>query len=197
MNTRQCKGGGFTLIEALVALLVLAIGALGAGAMVLNARRAAQHATRLSAAVHLAARVGESMRANRAASALGDATNPYLQLDYDALADGPPEGGADCAAAVCDSAALAAADLAGLRRSVFDDYPLGRIKICRDGAWSIHARQLTWDCDGSTAGPVVVKIGWRTRHAANHDIDDSGQAAGNATVLVSLPLALAGVASSP
>lgn len=185
MNTRWRTHGGFSLIEVLVALLVLAVGALGAGAMVLQARRAAQQSVRLSAAVQLAARTGESMRANRAASAAADAANPYLQLDYDALADGPPALAGDCSGAACDSAALAAADLAALRLDLFTHFPLGRIKICRDSAWwHAGAAAMRWECNGVAAAPVVVKIGWRQRHASG------GEVAGGAPVLVALPLVL-------
>lgn len=188
--SRPLRGtAGFTLIEVLVALLVLAVGALGAGAMLLQARRAAQQSSRLSAAVQLAARAAESMRANRVASAVADSANPYLQLDYDALADGPPAGADadDCSAAACDSAALAAADLAGLRQNLYTHYSLGRIKICRDSAWwNAASATMRWECNGAAAAPVVVKIGWRLRHASG------GEAAGGAPVLVALPLVPAG-----
>jgi type IV pilus assembly protein PilV len=182
MDTQR-RTGGFTLIEVLVALLVLAVGALGAGATVLAARRAGQQASLASGAVELAALAGDAMRANAPAMGVADAYNPYLQLDYDAHADGPPAAVADCSASTCDSAALAAADLAALRRSVFQHYPLGRIKICRDSAWWDRlGLVMRWDCNGASGAPVVVKIGWQ------HRLAQAGEVAGGAPALVILPV---------
>lgn len=183
MNTRR-KASGFTLIEVLIALLVLALGALGASSLILQARRAGQQSSLLSAAVQLAARTGDAMRANAFAAAAADAANPYLLLDYDAVADGPPPDPADCSATTCDSAALADADLATLRRTLFEHFPLGRIKICRDGAaFDSATKALRWQCDGAGSAPAVVKIGWRQRVA------ESGDPAGGAPVMIALPVA--------
>lgn len=192
MNTQWQRVAGFTLIEVLVALLLLAVGALGAGAMALQARRAGQQSALLSAAVQLATTAGESMRANRPASTAADAANPYLQLDYDALADGPPAAANDCSVLLCDSAALAAADLAALRQALFERFSLGRIKICRDSAWwDSAAAALRWECNGAAGAPLVVKIGWRQRQAA------TGEVAGGAPVWVALPLVLGADGSAP
>lgn len=191
MNTRR-TAGGFTLIEVLIALLVLSIGALGASILILQARRAAQQSSLMSAAVHLAARAADAMRANSIASAGADAGNPYLQLDYDALANGPPGDVADCSNGACDSGALAEADLAMLRRALFHHFPLGRIKVCRDGAvFDAASNTLRWQCDGAAGTPVLVKIGWRQRMA------DSGDAAGGAPVMIALPVAVRGNGSAP
>jgi type IV pilus assembly protein PilV len=191
MNTRPAPNG-FTLIEVLIALLVLAIGALGASSLILQARRAAQQSSLSSSAVHLAARAADAMRANANAIAAADASNPYLQLDYDALADGPPRPATDCSATACDSAALAEADLAFLRRTMFEHFPLGRIKICRDGAaFDNAAMTLRWQCDGASGVPAIIKIGWRQRVA------DGGAAAGAAPVIIALPLALRTNGSAP
>lgn len=177
---RQCTASGFTLIEVLIALLVLTLGALGANAAILHARRAGQQSSMMSAAVQLGARVGESMRANGPA-----AFAAYLQLDYDALADGPPPDAGDCSATACDSAALTAANLSLLRRQTHERFPLGRIKICRDSAsFDAAADSLRWQCDGAAAAPIVVKIGWRQRLA------QAGQPSGGAQVMVALPLIL-------
>lgn len=189
----QLLHSGHGLVEVLVALAVLAIGALGASATLLAARRAAHHAMLMSEAVQLATRAGEAMRANGGFHGVADAANPYLQLDYDAVADGPPAAPTDCSNDPCDQAALAEADLAGLRRALFDHYPPARIKICRDGApWDGAA--MRWDCDGAAAAPVFVKIGWRERLDAH-----AGRAspASGVPLLLAIPVADASTGTAP
>lgn len=186
----RCSGN--TLIEVLVALAVLAIGALGASSLLLKSSRAAHHSSLLSAAVQLAARAGESMHANALAMAAVDAANPYLQLDYDALADGEPPPAPGCSEDACDSAALAQADVAALRRALFEGYPPGRVKICRDGAaWDAGAADLRWDCDGAAGAPVVVKIGWRAT------ITNGAAPASGAPLLVALPVLASRAGGAP
>jgi type IV pilus assembly protein PilV len=146
---------GFTLIEVLVALCVLAIGALGAAAMQLAAMRARHQSSLASDAVQLAGSLADSMRANRAA--MGAGANPYL-IRYDAAADGAPlASGPPChAGAPCDALQLAAAEVHQFKQSLHAHYPGGRVVVCRDGA-----AELTWACDEAAAAPVMIKIGWR------------------------------------
>jgi type IV pilus assembly protein PilV len=180
---RPGRQRGNTLVEVLVALLLLAVGGLGAGALAMSAVRAARQSSLASFALQLAAGAGEAMRTRASQS---DAANPFLQLDYDALADGPPAPAADCSAMPCDSAALANAELDRLRLLVFSRLPFGRIKICRDSAsWDPATLSLRWDCDGAANAPAVVKIGWRQPRSAG---DGEGGAAGGAAVLVAVPL---------
>ena len=102
----QC---GFTLIEVLVALFVLAIGVVGAGAAHLVAERTRQQAALTAEVAQLASSLAARMNANAPLANLPDAGNPYLSLDYDAVADGPPVAAAACfGSAACDPLALAA-----------------------------------------------------------------------------------------
>lgn len=184
------RAGGYTLIEVLVSLLLLAVGALGAQALMLSAGAAAHHASVMSVAIQLAGTAADAMRANAALAAGADSANPYLQLDYDALADGPPAPATDCSASTCDGAALAAADLAALRLATFTRMPLGRIKICRDSAsWDTASSSLRWECNGAAGAPAVVKVGWRQQGRPQ------GGAATGAPVMLALPAALRAGAS--
>jgi type IV pilus assembly protein PilV len=151
---------GFTLIEVLVALCVLAIGALGAAAMQLAALRARHQSSLASTAVQLAGSLADSMRANRAA--MHDAGNPYLQLRYDAQTDGPPlAAGPPChAGAPCNALQLAEAEAHQFRQSMYADYPGGRVVVCRDSA-----TDLVWTCSEGLDAPVVIKVGWRGQQA--------------------------------
>ena len=93
MNAR-----GFTLLESLVALVVLSVGLLGAGATLLGSLGAHADALRRANALQLVRDMADRIRSN----GLGRAS-------YDTRS---ATAGADCAATVCDAAALAAADRA-------------------------------------------------------------------------------------
>lgn len=155
----HCKPeSGFTLIEVLVAVLVLAIGVLGTAAAQLSALQTRQHTGLMSSGVHLAASLADRMRAN--AVQMNGGGGPYVQLDYDALTDGAPSPpGAMCyAGTACSSAQMAAFDVYEVKQAVYAGFPGGRVKVCRDAAGGA----LKWDCGGAGA-PLVIKLGWRTR----------------------------------
>lgn len=180
--------GGSTLVEVLVALLLLAVGLLGGGAMQLSSLRARHESALLSQAVQQAASMAERMRANSALMQAPDAGNPYLGLDYEA---GPSEGGADVAAsclgaAACDAAQLAQFDIAEWKQQLRTALPGARLRICRDTqAWDAAAQGLQWQCRGGSGAPIVIKLGWRGRPAA-------GRAAHDASALPGIALQLAG-----
>ena len=155
----QC---GFTLIEVLVALFVLAIGVVGAGAAQLAAERTRQQASLTAEAGQLASSLAARLGANATVARLPAAGNPYLSLDYDALADGPPVAAATCfGSAICDPLALAAFDLDETRLLVHARFPGGRIAVCRDAApWDAGSRRYRWACSGGAHAAVAIKIGW-------------------------------------
>ena len=73
--TRPC-GRGFTLVEVLVALVVMAVGLLGIAALYVEGLRAGRTSVYRTAAVNLAADMGERIRANPGASATYAGTGP-------------------------------------------------------------------------------------------------------------------------
>jgi type IV pilus assembly protein PilV len=146
---------GFTLVEVLVAMFVVALGIAGAAALQALAVRSARDAAHLSDGIRLARSLAERMRANPHALALPDADNPYLQLDYDA-GSGAPTASAPCYAdAVCDADELARFDLYEVSEALAAGLPGGRIRVCRD------AGPPAWSCDAADGAPLVVKVGWR------------------------------------
>jgi len=150
---------GFTLIEVLVAVLVLAVGLIGGTAMQLHAMRARHESALLSAAVQAAVAMADRIRAN--AGQVGDV---YLGIDYDASREPTPAAPPSlCLAAPCDRAELAALDAYELKRLVRTSLPAGRVRVCRD-AHTWQAGRLRWACSGGAAAPVVVKIGWRGKN---------------------------------
>jgi len=153
---------GFTLVEVLVALFVLAVGIVGAGAAQLTAERTRQQSALMSDAAQLAANLAARMQVNPGIAGLPDAGNPYLALDYDA-AEGPPDAGAGCfGGAGCTPAQLADADLDDIRHAVYAQFPRGRILVCRDGSpWDGADNRYRWSCDGNPSALPVVKLGWQ------------------------------------
>jgi type IV pilus assembly protein PilV len=155
--------GGFTLIEVLVAVFVLAVGILGAVAAQTAALRTRQGSALMSSGVQLASSLAERMRANADQMRAPDASNPYLQLRYDAAAGAPAAPPAACqAGAPCASAELAAFDLADVQQALYGAFPGGRGAVCRDAAiWDAARGALSWECAGGAGAPIVIKLGWR------------------------------------
>lgn len=91
---------GFSLVELLVAVVVLSIGLLGAAGMLLGALREQSQALQRGAALSLLTDVADRVRANALAGAAYDSSSPR------------GESPACNVAAPCDPAALAAQDLA-------------------------------------------------------------------------------------
>ncbi len=151
---------GFTLIEVLVAVFVLAIGILGATATQLTAQRTRQDSAQFARAVQLADALAERMRANPDQMRLPDSTNPYLQLRYNAAIDGLPGNAVSCYTANCNPGQLAAFDVGEVKQSLYRTFPHGRARVCRD------TDPVTWNCSGGARAPVVIKLGWDERQGA-------------------------------
>jgi len=159
---------GFTLLEVLVAVLMLALGMVGGVAMHLHAMRARHESALLSNAVQLAAATVERLRANPQQVA------SYLQLDYDALATPiPGMPSENCFAQACDPATLAAADLYDIKRLAATQLPGGRVRVCRDGA-SWQGGRLRWACGADADAPIVVKVGWQMRRPDGTRAEEAG-----------------------
>jgi type IV pilus assembly protein PilV len=93
--------GGFTLIEVLVALLVLSVGLLGLAGLQLHGLRNSHNAYLRSQAVFLAYDIADRMRANR----------PGIQAgSYDGLDTSKSYDATDCKTNSCDVSTMAAAD---------------------------------------------------------------------------------------
>ena len=100
---RIAEARGFTLVEVLVALLVLAVGMLGLAVLLVEGLQGSRSAIEHTQAVNLAADIAERMRSNRAAASAYD------------TAEGTPEPRIDAAcedaAGPCDPPAMASHDL--------------------------------------------------------------------------------------
>ncbi|MBB3122313.1 type IV pilus modification protein PilV [Pseudoduganella violacea] len=159
MGTRKMTAAaGFSLLEVLVAMLLLAMGVIGASAMQLHALRTRHESATLSAAMRMAADMADRIRANAASAHL------YLELDYESAREGEPQLPArQCRAAACTSGEMARFDAYQFQQLVHDSLPGGRARICRDAAtWA--AGRPRWECSNAAGAPLVIKLGWRARN---------------------------------
>jgi type IV pilus assembly protein PilV len=171
----QHRTGGFSLVEVLVSILVLAVGLMGAAVMQLNAARTTDQSNFHNNAVVLATQIADEMRAN--STEMGNASSSFLKVRYNPtnpVGSFPP----DCYKSDCTSSEWATMSEYEWRTKMRLSLPSGRLEICRDSAVIDSNKNLTW-CSAASGGPdapVVIKIGW-------YDKDPNG-----AQVLSSAPL---------
>lgn len=163
-----CDDKGFSLIEVLVSMLVLAFGFIGAAGMQLAALRTSQQSGFQSVALQLASEMADKMRANDLQMKQADGMSQFLAVDYKSATEGEPASpGAMCYSSPCNATELAAFDIYEWKKRVRTTLPGGRVLICRDSLpWDASQRQLKWDCDGASAAgaSVVIKIGWQGKN---------------------------------
>src|SRR6476619_3967709 len=113
MRNRQTSRG-FTLVEVLIALVVLAIGMLGVAALLLNGLQSSRIALLRTQAVMLASDIGDRIRANRTGGA------SYTLASGTALS-APAK--ACTTAGQCNASEIAAIDLYAWQQSVLASLP--------------------------------------------------------------------------
>lgn len=131
---------GFTLVEVLAAIAILALAASGVAAMQLHALRTAQHSAYQSTALQLAVELAELLRA--------EAQPVLYQFDYNAATPSVA-----CTQTGCD--------LAAWKQRVADALPRARVVVCMDSTPVLNDT-LRWACSGA-GGPLLIKIGWASR----------------------------------
>lgn len=168
--TRQLCGmpkqSGFSLIEALVAFLILSIGMLGIASLQTMSVKAGHTATLRTAAVMKADEILESIRAN-----------PTVLLSY---ANGGGDSGTDngcsqttTAAVVCAPALMALDDIFRWKSSLKDVLP--------DNASTTASVVVTAPVPPETMTNIVVTINWSERN-----VDTGGAANMNYSVVVQM-----------
>ena len=135
---RQRKQDGFTLLEVLIALLVLSIGLLGLAALQTTGLRSNQMATMRTQATQRSYDMADRMRANQA----GVDAQSYVQSTTSDI----PSVAVNCTTATCTSAQMVVFDKANWLTEV-TRLPGGRGRITRDasGAFVQHTVTIFWD----------------------------------------------------
>jgi type IV pilus assembly protein PilV len=145
---------GVSIVEALVALLVLSIGMLGIAVMYLESVRANRTALSRTQAIHLINDMADRIRSNRGAR------GAYAL----ALTDTKPTGAADCAGANCTPDALAKYDIQAWATSVIDTLPKGA-----DGG-TLPKVRITYAAGASSKDPARYTIFAQWKDAGSEDL---------------------------
>jgi type IV pilus assembly protein PilV len=152
---------GFSLIEVLVAIVVLSFGLLGMVGLQAAALQNNREARLQAVAVDLARELAEMMRGNKDVATL-TAGNPYLgDFSTSPLTPANPSScllvGSSCA----DAKQVAQAELTEWLQRVDATLPGARVTICPDSAPYTAAGLPQWACTaGAATDVIVVKIGW-------------------------------------
>ncbi|WP_432731966.1 type IV pilus modification protein PilV [Variovorax sp. W6] len=152
------RGGaqaGFSMIEALVALLVLSLGLLALAGFQIRVLSDSVGASNQSIAMQLAGDMADRIRANPVASAA--AASPYV-VDWSPADEEEPKP--SCVSASCNAAELAAHDLWSWKRAVAAALPGGladvQEKATAGGMLFMH---IAWD-EPSVLNPIAPDAGW-------------------------------------
>lgn len=144
--------GGFTLLEVLIALVVLSIGLLGLAGLQSTGLRFNQSAGMRTQATQLAYDMADRMRANMTAVTAGS---------YLGSSSAVPGAVANCHNTTgCTSTQMAADDLANWHLAVTRYLPAGTWVICRDADPSNGTGIGADGCDGNANSPFAIKMWW-------------------------------------
>jgi type IV pilus assembly protein PilV len=137
---RHRRQAGFSLLETLIAVLVLSVGVLGLAGLQFIGLKEGQTSYQRSQAVLLAYEIADRMRANRAAAATG-----AYALTSNASLSAPA---ANCASTACTAAQMASYDVYNWYQRVKSTLPSGTASIgCTDSCDSGRKQTviLQWD----------------------------------------------------
>ena len=159
---------GFSLIEVLVAVVVLSLGMLGAVGMQTTAMQSNREARSQALATTFARELAEKMRGNHAVAIQTTAVNnPYL---FDSTLTGTSSVATftvNCFTTTtgCSATEAAAWDVADWQGRVLAALPTPRVKVCFDRTPFDSAGKPSWTCTNS--GEVtVLKMGWTRNNTA-------------------------------
>lgn len=171
MNNKPSSQRGVSLIEALVALLVLALGVMGMAGIQTRTLVESRTTNSRALTLQMADDLLDRMQGNSTIRLNPPAVNPYV-VGWGVLA-APP---VDCFTAVCNGAQLAAFDLTQWKAALARVLPAGDAQVFQSNT------------DNAQFG---VLIGWTETQAKNQ-----GQAAGAEATLFSDAIAIRNAANA-
>lgn len=162
---RAIRHAGFTLLEVLIALIIVSIGLLGVAAMQASTLKNAGSSKYRSAAISLTADMADRMRANLEGVVEGNmAVNTGYNRPRTALADAAyTTPNAACRSTGCLPAAMALDDLGSWQQRLATSLPRGTGVVCIDsgtlGAPTFDGTTINPQCDG-IGTMFAIKVFW-------------------------------------
>jgi len=148
---------GFSLVEVLVALLVLSVGLLGLAGLQMRGLQANQMSYLRSQATQLAYDISDRMRANLAGVTAGSYNSGAAATDA-----------ALCETAECTSANMAQYDLKQWNDALAAQLPEGTGVVCLDDTPE-DGSSASPACGGSGSGLYAIKVFWTERSESTDD----------------------------
>ena len=185
---------GFTLVEILVAIVVLSFGVLGVVGMQAAALQSNRAARNQSTAVALGRELADIMRGNKDVALATSATNnPYLVANYPTPAAPTITENCFTSTAGCPTPKAAAQfDMNQWLARVSAALPQARVVVCFDdspyASTGAFAGQPQWACSSGSNQTLVVKIGWTQKSLNTSSTGASQAAATGSQPSVILPL---------
>ncbi|MGC0117963.1 MULTISPECIES: type IV pilus modification protein PilV [Pseudoalteromonas] len=159
------KQHGFTLLEVLIAFMILSFGLLGAVALQAKAKQASFDSMQRAAAVELASDIMHRIRSN-------DATNITTLYDVDFNSTEDVQANTTCYTQRCNAETLAKTDIANWRQAIRARENTGSLD---NAVVCINPTSVAGDTSGVN---VQVIVTWRGRQAmtalANNPAGDCG-----------------------
>lgn len=162
LNARVRREAGASLIEVLVAILVVSLGVVAMGGLLAAATRLGKASEIRAVASLLASDISDRMKANAGAVRT---SNYNLATAFSATATEPAAPTGCIVTDACTAEEIAAADLAAWRRALYHSLPLGQGYVAYDSGAS------------DAGGAVDVWVAWLDPKAlsdgAFQDVDDA------------------------
>jgi type IV pilus assembly protein PilV len=165
-SSRQSRVRGFSLLEVLISMLLLAFGVIAMGGLQLATLRSNQTAAFSAVAAGLAKDYSEMMRTNQSISnntSTVAGVNPYLFDTSDTTTFAAPT--TICTTATCTTADIATQAVYDWGQRVQAQLPQGRAVVCRDATPRNSNGTFKWACD-NLGTVAVIKLGWVDRRDA-------------------------------
>lgn len=159
---------GFSILEVLIALVVLSLGVLGAVGMQAAALKSNKEVRYQAVAATFAKELAEKMRGNHTvAIQTTAANNPYLvnTLTTPFVAT-VPDDDENCFKSACATGSIVAAwDMFDWQTRLEEALPSPKVVICFDATPYTAAGLAQWVCS-DTGDTVVVKMSWTRTNTA-------------------------------